>query len=596
MNYRAEIDGLRALAMIPIILFHAEFEILSGGYVGVDVFFVISGYLITNLIMQELHHGTFKLSYFYERRARRILPALFFVLIVCIPLAWLFMLPDPMENFGQSIVATVLFSNNILLYITTGYWDLAAEFKPLLHTWSLGVEEQYYLIIPVLLALLFKLSKKSLSIIIAILMASSFIAALITYKHYPTASFFFLPTRGWELLLGAFIALNYKKIHLLTNLKLHNLLSILGLTFIALAMFLFDEKTSKSSGYMLLPTLGTMLVILYANPLSITYKILANPCMVGIGLVSYSAYLWHQPIFSFFRIYSTEAPNQGIYFILIILTFIIATFSWWFIEKPFRKKGLIPKRIFLILVFLLTSFFLLFGYFAHHTQGFPKRIFDLSHFTAKDINIAYGVRNFQFTADSFEKNDKVKVLVVGRSFARDAINVIRETYDMKRINIIYRGDMNHCSIAKRSSGIKMLEEAEVVLFAPSYSYRQSCIDHIIKLSQNLKFEPFFVGIKHFGYNLNWISRIDKKQRSLLKNKLLEKTKKIEDFSQSFIPADSYISIIKGLGNGNEIFITDKEGNLLSPDRKHLTKHGAIFVGKHIFIPSNITKHLPLPPT
>lgn len=144
MHHRNEIDGLRALAVVPVLLFHAGFDTFSGGFVGVDIFFVISGYLITTIIIEDMEQKRFSIVNFYERRARRILPALFLVMLVCIPFSWFWMLPDPLENFGQAIVATTLFSNNILLYITSGYWELASEFKPLLHTWSLGVEEQYY--------------------------------------------------------------------------------------------------------------------------------------------------------------------------------------------------------------------------------------------------------------------------------------------------------------------------------------------------------------------------------------------------------------------------------------------------------------------
>ena len=156
MKYRPELDGLRALAVLSVILFHAEFEVFSGGFVGVDVFFVISGYLITTILIDDIENKRFSIVNFYERRARRILPALFFVMLVCIPFAWIWMLPDPFENFGQSIVATTLSGNNILLFLTSGYWDLAAKFKPLLHTWSIGIEGQYYIFFPLLFVLIWR--------------------------------------------------------------------------------------------------------------------------------------------------------------------------------------------------------------------------------------------------------------------------------------------------------------------------------------------------------------------------------------------------------------------------------------------------------
>ena len=159
MKYRAEIDGLRALAVLPVILFHAGFDWFSGGFIGVDVFFVISGYLITTILIKDIEDKRISTIAFYERRARRILPALFFVMLVCIPFAWMWMLPDALENFGQSLVSTSLFSNNLLLMVTSGYWDLASEYKPLMHTWSLAVEEQFYIIFPIFLIFTWRLGK-----------------------------------------------------------------------------------------------------------------------------------------------------------------------------------------------------------------------------------------------------------------------------------------------------------------------------------------------------------------------------------------------------------------------------------------------------
>ena len=150
MHYRPEIDGLRAVSVIPVIFFHAGLEFFKGGFLGVDIFFVISGYLITLIILNDLDKGNFSLSKFYERRARRILPALFFVICCCVPFAYFWMLPDPLENFGQSVFATIFFANNVLLWMTSGYWDLASEFKPLIHTWSLAVEEQFYIVFPLI--------------------------------------------------------------------------------------------------------------------------------------------------------------------------------------------------------------------------------------------------------------------------------------------------------------------------------------------------------------------------------------------------------------------------------------------------------------
>ena len=203
MKYRGEIDGLRALAVISVILFHAGFKVLGGGFVGVDIFFVISGYLITTIIFAEINDGSFSLASFYERRARRILPALYFVMLICIPISMKLMLPDDLKNFGESLVATVLFSNNILLLITSDYWALASEFKPLLHTWSLGVEEQYYLFFPVFLLVSWHFFKRRIVHILFLCALISLGVSQWLVEIKPEFNFYFLITRSWELLIGS---------------------------------------------------------------------------------------------------------------------------------------------------------------------------------------------------------------------------------------------------------------------------------------------------------------------------------------------------------------------------------------------------------
>jgi peptidoglycan/LPS O-acetylase OafA/YrhL len=204
MKYRAEIDGLRALAVLPVILFHAGFEWFSGGFVGVDVFFVISGYLITTIIISEMADGKFSIINFYERRARRILPALFFVMAACLPFAWFWLAPTHLKNFGQSLAAVSTFSSNILFWWESGYFDTAAELKPLLHTWSLAVEEQFYLLFPLLLMITWRLGVRWILTLLALLFLCSLALAHWGAYNYPTASFYMLPTRGWELSLLLF--------------------------------------------------------------------------------------------------------------------------------------------------------------------------------------------------------------------------------------------------------------------------------------------------------------------------------------------------------------------------------------------------------
>lgn len=205
-EYRREVDGLRAVAVVPVMLFHAGFQEFGGGFVGVDVFFVISGYLITTIILGELKRGSFSIATFYERRARRILPALFFVMAMCIPFAWCWLLPSDMEEFAKSLRAVSIFGSNILFAQKSGYFDTAAELKPLLHTWSLAVEEQFYVLFPLLLMLMWRFGKKWTVILLVLIAAASLGVAHGNVFDDPAATFFLLPTRVWELALGSFVA------------------------------------------------------------------------------------------------------------------------------------------------------------------------------------------------------------------------------------------------------------------------------------------------------------------------------------------------------------------------------------------------------
>ncbi|WP_306113174.1 MULTISPECIES: acyltransferase family protein [unclassified Roseovarius] len=345
MKYRPEIDGLRAVAVLPVIFFHAGFEPFRGGFVGVDVFFVISGYLITSLILEELKIGRFSVANFYDRRARRILPALFFVVLCSIPVAWVLLLPKSLNEFFQSVMAVSVFSSNILFWWQSGYFDTGAELKPLLHTWSLAVEEQFYIIFPLLLMALWRFYR---SMVFWILLGLCVVS--LGYAHwgaytYPSATFFLLPARGWELLIGSLAA--YRLQHGFSappNLT-SNLLSAAGLLAIAYAVVDFNERTPFPSLYALAPTVGTALVILFAVPGTVVYRLLSLKACVGIGLISYSMYLWHQPIFVFAR-YITALPEGSYVFLaLTVLTTALAFFSWRFVERPFRTKKFPVARV-----------------------------------------------------------------------------------------------------------------------------------------------------------------------------------------------------------------------------------------------------------
>jgi peptidoglycan/LPS O-acetylase OafA/YrhL len=345
MQYRGEIDGLRALAVLPVIFFHAGFAPFQGGFVGVDVFFVISGYLITSLIFTEKEAGTFSLVAFYERRARRILPALFLVMAACVPFAWMWMLQSEFEDFGRSLVAASLFSSNILFWQQSGYFDTAAELKPLLHTWSLGVEEQYYLLFPLFILGVWRLGRKAIIVMLAVVAAASLAAAQWGAFHKPGFTYFMLPTRGWELLIGSFVALYlHQREQNGRPIKGSDAGGAAGLALLAASVLLFDKHTPFPSLLALLPTVGTALMIMFVTPSTIFGRLLGSRWLVGVGLISYGAYLWHVPLFVFARQRTLEKPSGALLLVLTVAAFAIAYLSWRWVEQPFRSKSTVPRK------------------------------------------------------------------------------------------------------------------------------------------------------------------------------------------------------------------------------------------------------------
>jgi len=338
MKYRPEIDGLRAVAVVPVILFHAGFTTFNGGFVGVDVFFVISGYLITSLIIGDLATGTFSLAEFYERRARRILPALFLVMLCAIPFAWQWMLPGQFKDFIQSLIATATFSSNVLFWSETDYFAGPAAAKPLLHTWSLAIEEQFYILFPVLLMILWKFARRAPAILLSILAIVSFATSVWMTYNFPSAAFYLLPFRAWELLIGALCAIHLARETPALSLALRQTLGASGLALIVAAIFLYDPNWPFPGYWAALPAVGTALLILFATSGTLTNRLLCSAALPKIGLISYSAYLWHHPIFAFLRLRMLAEPSHTHYIAAILATFALAYLTWKYVETPFRNR------------------------------------------------------------------------------------------------------------------------------------------------------------------------------------------------------------------------------------------------------------------
>ena len=370
LTYRPEIDGLRAIAVGAVIFYHAQIAILGhqpfkGGFIGVDIFFVISGYLITSIILKELvTTDTFSFKYFYERRIRRILPALLFVMLVSLPFAWMYLLPSSFIDFSKSILSSLGFSSNFYFhYSGQQYGALGGLFMPFLHTWSLSVEEQFYILFPIILLFTFKYFRKYLIYILILGFVLSLGLADWGSRNHPSASFYFLHTRMWELIVGSILA--YFEItngHRSKNKILNSILPGIGLFLIILTIIFFKLHFRHPSLYSLPAIVGTCLIIWFSNKDEIITKILSTKLFVGIGLISYSLYLWHYPIFAFLII-SGLSNTWDIFMKLFtgILILILSIFSYNFIERPFRDKknkfkdlASIIKVIFIIILILNT--------------------------------------------------------------------------------------------------------------------------------------------------------------------------------------------------------------------------------------------------
>lgn len=376
MKYRREIDGLRAFAVLPVIFFHAGFDLFGGGFVGVDVFFVISGYLITTIILNDLDGSRFSIVDFYERRARRILPVLFLVVLVCVPFAITILLPNDLESFSKSLIAVSLFVSNIFFWRDSGYWDVSADLKPLLHTWSLSVEEQYYLFFPVLLIFIWRFGKKYVLAAMVGVWLCSFVLAEFASVRYANAAFFVLPTRGWELLTGALVAYyllfsaNTRKIN---NRLLNEILGGIGFILLLYSVFVFDRSTPFPGVYATVPTVGAALIIAYARENTYVGRILSNKIFVSIGLISYSAYLWHQPLFAFARYRSFGGENERLMLTLVVCSLLLAYFSWRYVERPFRNRLFLTRTMVFRFSALAGSTFVILGLTGVFMNGLPHR-------------------------------------------------------------------------------------------------------------------------------------------------------------------------------------------------------------------------------
>jgi len=404
LPYRPEIDGLRSIAVLSIIFYHAQIiifgdEFLKGGFVGVDIFFVVSGYLISRILLSELFdEGKINLLHFYERRVRRIVPVLLATFIVSFPFAYNYLLPSQFIEYAQSILSATFFSSNIFFYLTnTQYGAQDSLLQPFLHTWSLGVEEQFYIFFPILVLLGYRFFKHHLITIITILILLSLLYAEWMSSQNQQFNFFIIFTRFWELGIGSLLAFYELKYGRVKNNLLNHTLPLLGLSFIAYSIVFFGQQTPHPSLITLLPTLGTALIILYAgNKVDVVSKFLSLKVIVGIGLISYSLYLWHYILFAFARITDTDGLENYEKYYLILATLILSIISYFLVEKPFRNNQFVSTKKFIITIMIALFCITTTNLMVVASDGLKNRlptIFDIDTKTSIDDELSHIIDN-----------------------------------------------------------------------------------------------------------------------------------------------------------------------------------------------------------
>ena len=382
LRYRADIDGLRALAIIPVCCFHAGLPVFSGGFVGVDIFFVISGYLMALMISHDLSRGAFSFANFYERRIRRIFPALFVVLIFITCIAAVLVTPKLFRDFGYTLVATIIFASNVAFsHKSANYFDAPTELNPLLHTWSLAVEEQFYILFPVILAMLWRFERRIVFILLAGAALASLVLSIWGTANAPTATFYLLPMRAWELLVGALVALwpvsgLAAETGGVRRSWVGKCAGLLGMALVLGSLIFFDDEMAFPGAAALVPCLGAALLIYFgrdgSNPM---VRLLGLAPSVLVGKISYSLYLWHWPLIVFAEKYHPFGPpSLAVKAIIIVMSGCAGYASWRWVEQPFRGRrpalssvGVYHAALIGMLLFGLV------GLFAQMSKGWPGR-------------------------------------------------------------------------------------------------------------------------------------------------------------------------------------------------------------------------------
>lgn len=598
---------------------------MPGGYVGVDVFFVISGYLITRIILFDVDSGSFSLLEFYERRVRRILPALIFVVLCSWPAAWFLMWASQLESFAESVMAVGTFTANFYFQGEEGYFQPASELQPLLHTWSLAVEEQFYIVFPLVIILCRPLPRQVLVIAFAAVMLISLLLAqwggnlrfawppleqdLFWFNQPTWASFYHPVGRAWELLAGCLTAYALQRQTPLQNIpKWHGPAAFGGLLLIMAAVSTFDQDTPAPGFATVVPVAGTVLVICFAGTRTIVGRLLSARGLVFVGLASYSIYLWHFPFFAFARLHDPSAGENHVLMTCLGIASVLAGFiTWRFIERPFRDRRNISRRAVFRAAGLFMTLFVAAGYLADKLNIAQTRYAPQLAVTPEQHGAYVEKRSRELNDARPSDAGGRRIVVIGDSFAQDLINMGYENgyFADSIVHIVYVS--SDCQVYLGDEGVsdlikladqafcakeykrlvaakRLIGQANVVIV--SARWREWAVDRLPetlrRLRRNASQKFLVVGSKYFGpVRLRDFADADIPFRAGYRNSVpaLPINARLRDKVRS----EDFINVQElACGRDRRCPVFTPEGELISHDGLHLTKNGAAYIGDRVF--------------
>jgi peptidoglycan/LPS O-acetylase OafA/YrhL len=526
------------------------------------------------------------------------------------------MLPGDLRDFCASVISVCAFVSNILFWRESGYFGSATDFKPLAHTWSLAVEEQYYLLYPPLLLWVWGAGRRWAVAVCVAAASISLVLAQWASHYHPQAAFYLLPTRAWELLLGAAVA-PYAAEKMTGAAQSAGLLrqsgGLLGLLLIGYAVFVFDESTPYPSLYTLIPTVGAALIILFAGPLSVTGRLLGNSVLVGLGLISYGAYLWHQPLFAFARHRSSSAPSEATFLVLSLVSVALAYISWKYVERPFRDPNRISRPVLARSLGVATAVLIGIGVLGYCTKGFSYRysgqdryLVELDPYEARQYVIA---RFTGLLLKPFDDSGRKKVMVIGDSYAEDLVNAVYESGLTTRVQLSTylipaacgnlfvqkdliaeirssdRGICQHTGWYDNEALQRLMHEADAIWLVSSWVQWQVELlpESLRRIESTFGAKVLVFGDKDFGaFTMKELLGVPAARRPALGNPMSEEHLKVNALMKSLLPRDEFLDVSALLcGEGTTCPLFTADGKLISYDGGHLTRDGAGYYGEKL---------------